>query len=149
MSNYGMKISLPGYDVKIATPEQCAIHSGYPSPKIKTTASPAHFGITDYTFSSDPANGTHNLLSIAHGYSGYIPAALVFVKNYPFANDLFHQLPFVIDEVAYDAQTIIYYTNSTHLKIDYVCSNNGTGGHQDVTGFRYVFKHYLFAEEGA
>ena len=31
---YLFKVSLPGYDVKTARPEQCAVHSGYNMPKI-------------------------------------------------------------------------------------------------------------------
>lgn len=31
---YLLKVSLPGYDVKDALPEQCAVHSGYNMPKI-------------------------------------------------------------------------------------------------------------------
>lgn len=75
MSDYGMKVSLPGYDVRTATPEQCVMHSGYPSPKVKMDASPSHFGVIDVSFTSNIPAGTYLLYSFAHGYS-YRPAAI-------------------------------------------------------------------------
>ena len=76
MSDYGFKTALPGYDVKIATPEQCAVHSGYPPFKSKTNQTPPHFAtvIVDFT-ATITQNVTHTLYSISHGYT-YIPFTL-------------------------------------------------------------------------
>lgn len=73
MSDYGYKVSLPGYDVKTATPEQCAVHSSYPPLKSKTNQSPAHFAtlIVDFTGTVTQAV-THTLHTVTHNL-GYIP----------------------------------------------------------------------------
>lgn len=76
MSNWGMKVALPGYDVATATPEQCAIHSSYASPKVKIDADPRHYGTVRITFTGNPPNGaTTTLYTVPHGYS-YTPMAL-------------------------------------------------------------------------
>lgn len=78
---YVAKLSLPGYPVQSATPEQCAIHSSYPPPKAKTGQSPSHVAtlVVDFTATVTQAV-THTLLTVPHNY-GYIPftiASIVF-----------------------------------------------------------------------
>lgn len=73
MSDYGFKVSLPGYDVSTATPEQCAVHSGYPPFKSKTNQTPPHFATVSVDFTATiTQNLTQTLYSISHGYT-YIP----------------------------------------------------------------------------
>lgn len=76
MSNFGLKISLPGHDVTTATPEQCSIHSSYPPPKAKLGQSSPHVAklYVDFTATVTQAV-THTLYRIPHGY-GYIPFTL-------------------------------------------------------------------------
>lgn len=73
---YVAKISLPGYDVMTATPEQCSIHSEYPPLKSKADQTPPHFAtlLVDFTATA-PQNVTHTLLTIPHPY-GYVPLSL-------------------------------------------------------------------------
>lgn len=79
MSNVVMKISLPGYDVKTATPEQCAVHSSYPTFKSKIEQSPPHRGLLVVDFTSGiTQNVTHTVYSIPHGYS-YTPFTFPFI----------------------------------------------------------------------
>lgn len=84
MSDYGLKISLPGYDVQTATPEQCALHSSYPPLKAKAGMTRPHFALLDVDFTSTVTqNTTHTLYEIEHGY-GYIPftiANIVFTSH--------------------------------------------------------------------
>jgi hypothetical protein len=70
---YVAKISLPGYDVQSATPEQCSIHSSYPPIKSKFGQSPPHSAtlVVDFT-ARVTQNVTHTLLTVPHRY-GYIP----------------------------------------------------------------------------
>ena len=77
MSDYGIKVSLPGADVNNATPEECAVHSGFPSPKIKVGADPAHFGIIRVDFNQSPPTDGNDitLFQRSHGY-GHKPAVL-------------------------------------------------------------------------
>jgi hypothetical protein len=64
---YGIKISLPTFDVKTATTEQLAITSE------KSMLKQERKGSTTYTFSGSPATAT--ILTVNHNL-GYVPAAL-------------------------------------------------------------------------
>jgi len=73
MSDYGFKVSLPGYDVGTATPEQCAVHSSYPTFKSRVGQSLPHFATLDVDFTGTiTQNVTQNLYVVDHNY-GYIP----------------------------------------------------------------------------
>lgn len=74
---YVIKAALPGYDVKTATPEQCAVHSSFNSPKIDATKD--HFVTIPIIFIHEPPQDltpnavTETILRpIEHGYN-YIP----------------------------------------------------------------------------
>lgn len=73
---YVVKVSLPGYSVQTATPEQCSIHSSYPPLKAKLGQSIPHIAtlLVDFT-ATVTQNVTHTLLTVPHNY-GYIPASL-------------------------------------------------------------------------
>lgn len=76
------KVSLPGYDVMAATPEQCAIHSSYPPLKSKLGQSNPHQAFLDLTFTATVTQGvTHTLYSFNHGY-GYVPFSLASIIFY-------------------------------------------------------------------
>jgi hypothetical protein len=73
---YVAKVSLPGFDVKTATPEQMALHSGYPPLHAKLGQSPEHSATLIVDFRSAISQGvTHTIYAINHGY-GYIPLTL-------------------------------------------------------------------------
>lgn len=73
---YVAKVSLPGYSVLTATPEQCAIHSSYPPLKSKVGQSPSHLATLNVTFTGTITQGvTHTVYSFNHGYT-YIPLNL-------------------------------------------------------------------------
>lgn len=145
MADWGIKVSLPGYDVKTATPEQMSIHSGYPSPKIDSRSSPAHFGTSTYTFSSEPAAGAViDLVTVAHGY-GYTPAAISYMKDLASGN--FYFLPLFFNPAGSD-QRIVYFTDGTNFKAQYRGETLGLP-HQPVNGTSWTFKYYIFSENGA
>ena len=74
--SYVAKVSLPGFDVGTATPEQCSIHSDYPPPKAKLGQSPSHIALLDVDFTAVVTQGvTHTLYSVNHPY-GYTPFSL-------------------------------------------------------------------------
>lgn len=76
MTNFGFKVSLPGKDVETATPEECSVHSSYPSPKIKLGTTPAHYGTLGIFFNSDTPAATNTIVhTISHGYD-YVPMFL-------------------------------------------------------------------------
>jgi len=82
MSNYGLKISLPGYDVHTATPEQCSLHSGYSTLKAQTDKTPPHIGTYHVDFTSGiTQNHTYTAYTIPHGYD-YTPLCLSSISLY-------------------------------------------------------------------
>lgn len=146
----GLKISLPGFDVKTATPEQCTIDSDYPTPKIRTDASPAHFGYFTYTFASNPTvNATLNLKTVAHGY-GHTPIMICYYQQ----TNVDYQTGFKVLPWFYTSSNaylyVLAYTDGTNFKIDF---HRGTDGDfldaTDFTGLTFNFKFYIFAETGA
>ena len=71
-----LKISLPGYNADTATPEQCAVHSGFDYPKIEEDLE----GYEEVTLPSSIAPGTTVLKTITHNY-GYKPNVLVYIDT--------------------------------------------------------------------
>lgn len=68
--DYGIKISLPGHDVMSATPEQCAVHSSFPSLKSRLGNSVPHQITVNITFTESMPNGELNTVwSMGHGYN--------------------------------------------------------------------------------
>lgn len=66
----GIRISLPGYDAKTCTPEQCAVDSNFDTFKIDNTADPEHFNLVTVNFNHDPPLGVQTtLFSFNHGYN--------------------------------------------------------------------------------
>lgn len=76
MADYGLIVTLPGYDVADATPEQCAIHTKYNSPKIDATKD--HFVNLRVFFANEPPDAGVGstqetiLYTTTHGYN-YTP----------------------------------------------------------------------------
>lgn len=71
--SYVAKVSLPGYDVNTATPEQCSIHSDYPPLKAKLGQDDPHVATLEVDFTATVTqNVTHTVYSFNHGY-GYVP----------------------------------------------------------------------------
>lgn len=82
--SFGVKISVPGVDVKTATPEQCVVHSAYPHLKVFGT------GVLNYTTVGDPTETfgvTHNL--------GYKPSFHAYINRDTDPADTYLILPVV------------------------------------------------------
>lgn len=114
------KISLPGYDVDTATPEQCAVHSGFDYPKIEESLE----GYEEVTLASTIPGGTHILKIITHNY-GYKPNALVFIDTkgaIVFDTD-FDILPYAFtDPIFY---WFDFEVTDTELKIEFIYNDPG------------------------
>ena len=140
MSDWGMKVALPGYDVSTATPEQCAIHSGYASPKVKIDADPRHYGTVRITFNSNPPNGVDTTLyTIAHGYS-YTPMALASGTYANFSGQYDGTLPF---EPTATFQAFIE-TDATNMYIK-IYYESGWGS---IIGDTLTVSYQIIAENG-
>lgn len=139
--SYGVKISLAGYDVDTATPEQCALDSNYACPKITLNQSPAHFGIYTKTFSSTPDVGETILTTVNHAF-GYKPMHFVLIK-FDDGRGTFVAEPL---PAQYGASLQIYaFCTTNDLKI---AINRDVAG-SDPTGETWTFKYYIFVENGA
>ena len=80
--SYVAKVSLPGYNVNDATPEQCSVHSSYPPLKAKLGEANPHYALLRVSFSGVITQGvTHTVYSFPHGY-GYIPLTLSTITLY-------------------------------------------------------------------
>ncbi len=136
------KISLPGYDVDSATPEQCAYHSGFTYEFIKN-------GLEGYITYTSPnpivANTTYTVATITHNL-GYVPEFQVFMSEpfWGFANT-FAELPY-----SYDASLgYVAKVSTTELKILLVYTGdiNITDPAVGPIGKDYGFKYQIFVNQ--
>lgn len=139
--DYGMKVSLPGYDVKTATPEQCAVHSSYPPFKAKTNQNPPHFAtlVVDFT-ATITQNLTQTVYSFSHEYS-YTPAT--------FPNIIFDDgAGTVVTGIGFTGVganlSIFAYANATDFLVTIYDNFNYTSNSATLT-----VSYYIFAENGA
>jgi hypothetical protein len=140
MANWGFKIALPGYDVATATPEQCAVHSKYASPKVKIDATPRHYGSVKITFSSNPPNDvTTTLYTVPHGYS-YTPFALASGTFADGSSSYDGTLP--LEPTA--TLNAIIETDATNMYIK-IFYNTGWGS---IIGNTLTVSYQIFAENG-
>lgn len=142
-SNFGYKVSLPGYDVKTATPEQCAVHSSYPPFKSKTSQSNPHFATLDVDFTATVTqNVTHTIYSFDHGY-GYTPASLPNIEFYSDAS-----MPPTVVGIGFTGVgatlAITAYCTSTQFIVTLYDDFNWTSANS-----RLIVSYYVFAENGA
>lgn len=142
MSDYGIKISLPGYDVKTATPEQCVIHSGYACPKMKLGQTPAHFGTYTKVWASDPGDGVTVLKTINHAL-GYKPMIAVMINFDRTGDGDIVMMPLPAQGGL--SLQIYAYATTADLKIAINRAAAGT----NPTGETWIFKYYIFVENGA
>lgn len=141
MGSYGMKISLPGYDVLTATPEQCAVHTGYNSPKVDLFASPAHFGTIRVTFANNPPNlATTTLYTIPHGL-GYTPIVQGSGKFADFSSEYSGTMPMI------PSGTIEMHLKSDATNVYLTIYYESAWG--SIIGNTLTVTYYIFAEEGA
>jgi len=140
MSDYGIKISLPGFDVKTATPEQCVLHSGFDTFKVKRAATPAHFGVVQLFFATEPTNGTTtNIFEMEHGYD-YRPSCMVHMDDGTLVG-----IDGKIELDAFAETYFLCYVTDTEFKIDFV---KGTTAPPVMLGDTYTFRYYVFSEDG-
>lgn len=140
MANWGFKITLPGYDVSTATPEQCAIHSKYASPKVKIDATPRHYGTVKITFTKNPPSGaTTTLYTVPHGYS-YTPFALASGTFADFSSAYDGTLP--LEPTATFNALIETDATNMYIKVYY---ESGWGS---IVGNTLTVSYQIFAENG-
>lgn len=145
-TDYGIKVSLPGFDVLTATPEQCALHSSYPAPKIELHHAAFTAQATAvYTFSANPAHpSTTNLVTVSHPYS-YAPFATA-TWFYDFGGGRgpeYGSFPLFLNI----NDTVYAYATTSQFKLDLVRLNTPT--HPDLTGLAFTYRYTITCENGA
>lgn len=146
----GIKISLPGYDVKTATPEQLALSSDYISPKLRLQQTPAHANTFSYVVPTTVTPGsTTNILAVNHGYS-YTPASLChwtgYIDNGPGIVS-FNICPMILIQAP--QVDIRAYCTPTQFRLDLVVDafHPGTIA-APIGGQTASFRYYILAESG-
>lgn len=152
MSDYGMKISLPGYDVHTAEPHQCVVHSGYPCLKTwtgyraATYTSPAGFflyGTVTINFNNDPPAGTPtSIFTLEHDLGDYTPACLVRAKHTSLSAGV---LQGVLPIEPTGTLKIYATTDTTYFNV-IVQRDAGWG---TMIGDSITFNYMIFGDEGA
>ena len=146
-NDYGIILTLPGFDVDTATPEQCAVHSAYPNPLIKMGAEPKHFGTINVFFASNPGetdvdNPITYVARVPHGYP-YAPNTLTIYSFIPLG-----ETETVVGTFPFNASTpandyFSFGADETHYGIAYTKFSNNPS---DITGLSISFRYYIFAD---
>jgi len=141
--SWGLKISLPGYSVETATPEQCSIHSSYDSLKVREDNQNPQLGNILVTFQDNPAVGTYPVATINHNY-GYIPDVYFFF-------DFQHSSAETTNEVGWffglDESGDEYFqvtVTETQVIFQFIVQNNA----DSLSGEYFAFRYYIFANNG-
>jgi len=132
MTDYGIKISQTGSDVKTANLHELVVTSQYPNPKTYLV------GTYNYTFPSDLSSVnifiTHNL--------GYITPCFVYYKE-PGAN-VWGQLPWVEEDSPGYLRDWFILLITTDLVIHY---GESAGNPYNPTGESWSFKYYIMVDK--
>lgn len=129
---YGIKISLPTFDVKTATTEQLAVTSE------KSMLKQERKGSTTYTFSGSPVTVT--ILTITHNL-GYVPACIC--SWYRSSLNIGAMLPFV-DFSTGDVEKIFFEMTTTQFFIKY---ESEAFTPTDRTGQVFTFDYTIWYDE--
>lgn len=141
MSDFVFKISLPGYDVKGASPEQCAVHSSFSSPKAKLDQPSPHIGLLVVDFTGVVTqNVTHVLYTVDHGYA-YTPLTMPSLTFRDHSGQQF----FGVGEIAIGSTLLIRARcTSTQFIVDIYDNASWTGSNALLE-----VSYHIFAENGA
>lgn len=146
MTQVGFKISLPGYSVETATPEQCSIHSSYDSLKVKVDNTNPQLGNITVTFQDNPGVGTYQLYQVKHSY-GYEPDVYFFFDFRSSSGST--SLPtnetgsiFNLDESGDEYFQVV--VDDNYMTFNFVVLTNA----DTVSGNIYNFRYYIFANNG-
>jgi len=140
MTDYGIKCSKPGFDVKTTPSVNLTIDTNLSSFKCKYTL----FDSVILNFYSDGSTtAPQTVLTVSHDY-GFIPAILT-MANYPYggyANNQWFPLESTKFENPY--MQIIASANSTNMIVQFTNLTN-----VPFTVSNLTLKYYLFAHQGA
>lgn len=131
-------LTLDGYDTETATPEQCAVHSGFDYPKINEE----NENYTEVPIATPFPEGITNLVSFTFEDNGYQHAHIAYVKIDEFVSgikaDTYAMLP-ITWLGGFGIKS--YTTTAGVFKIDFF---NDTGGILDLGSFTFKFKYQIW-----
>jgi len=133
-------ITLPGYDVNTADPENFAVHSGFDYPKMQEGL----VGTKNYTVPNYTSDQTYTIETINHNF-GYIPMCQCFVEDLDgkMATE-FATLPL------YDGVTesrFVCYTTTTQFILQYIVVDAAPFGSPQWDGSDWKFKYQIWAND--
>lgn len=140
--SYVAKVSLDGYDVTTATPEQCSVHSEYPPLKAKLGQTPrAHIALLDVDFTATiTQNLTQNIYTVDHGY-GYIPLSLSNIIFTPHSGSPITGIGYAAIGATLEIKA---YSTTSQFIVSIYDNFNWTGSNA-----RLQVSYYIFAENGS
>jgi len=140
MSSKIFKISLPGFNVDTATPEQLALSSDFDYPKMKEDM----VGVVDYTVPDPMSTGTYTIATINHNL-GYKPMVQCFLEDLDGTfNTEFAVLPYFAEIGFMDSNIFRFYTTTTQAKI---VLEVGFALFSVLPGTRYRFKYQIWVND--
>lgn len=145
MSNFGIKISLPGDDVQETDLKKFILNTEYSQMKIKLGETPRHFEYVTYTHPSEPANNsTTTLVTIPHGYP-YTPIAIVWMS---FDNTTWFSIEsqFNLDLMSGSRHLYLTQTDLTNLYIR-LQKDGSNPPLPTLNGTTVYFKYMIFTDD--
>lgn len=143
----GLKISLPGYDARTASPEFLSVDSDFPLLKCDLRKNPKNYGTLNITVASLPV-GSGSAIQIykqSHGYS-YIPTFLT-AWEYPPGTDPLSNLntTFGIGDLDASIGQNFYISMYCDSQNFYITGYTLSGS--PVTNTSFTVRFYIFADD--
>jgi len=159
MSDYGLKVSKDGVDVRTATGVELLLNLSKPQAKLDTTKT-VSFQNIDLLFLNDPPEGTGAgdtattlVYKVAHGYT-YTPSFWCLVQETPPSGTAFYQAYFqdtglVAQHTGFDYASFYVKADATNVNF-YVDKyyDSGFGGlANNISGMLLRIRLYIFVED--
>lgn len=143
MTDIVLKVSLPGFDVKTASPEECAIHSDYDTLKLKLDNDNPYFQRISVDFNTNPPLGTINIFTFEYDLPN-VPAYYFMFDQKDSAGGSLSEYgnQFPID-ATFDH---VFQATRVGNKISFDLITDATG--IDLVGKYYEFRFYCYANDG-
>lgn len=141
------RVSLPGFDVKDATPEQCAIDGAYDTLKLKLDNGNPYFQRVSIDFVTNPPLGTINVFEFDHDLPNDPAWYFLFDTKDSFGPATTEYGPdFDLDALA--DHTFHAYRVGNKIKLDFITNNDLDYVANPFIGRFYEFRFYCYANDG-
>lgn len=137
--DWGVKISLPGVDVKTATAKELVLSTAYPNPKVQLNKDPAHFGMIQLIYNGANqivGDVSRNITQFAHGYN-YTPGTQCLIID-P-VSGVAVQMPYQVGALG----VFVFEADETYVYLNWSAIGLFP---TEITPGIYNFRYYLFAD---